>query len=37
MLLPEPELPSGTRMKAYDFKKGNVFEHNNTLYQVSDI
>ena len=24
-------------MKAYDIKKGNVIEHNNTVYQVRDI
>ena len=24
-------------MKAYDVKKGNVIEHNNTIYQVRDI
>ena len=28
---------SGPSMKAYDIKKGNVVEHNGTVYQVRDI
>ena len=30
-------LPAGTPMKAHEIKKGNVVEHNGTVYQVRDI
>src|SRR5690606_356121 len=32
-----PSSPSGKPMKASDIKKGNVVEHNGTVYQIRDI